>query len=208
MKENRIILTSRGLNCKVGRQAIRRGLKKCIGENYERVFSDLTIMLCTISEYGINKMLMDAAIALGFREENILIWDENISNENKERFECFSVCYVTEGNTFQIMHMMKLTGADKVIKKSVAEGGYYIGASAGAMIAASSIEFASDFDTNFVRLNEFEGLDLLPVELGETAVIPHYDKKQFERWKRNTSSYLLEKYNYIDYIPDTRYKIF
>ena len=208
MDKKRIIVTSRGLNGKVGRRAIKSALKQCLGEKYGEYLADKTIMLCTIEEYGVDELLIESAIALGFQKENIVIWNENISREDKSKFKTFSFCYVSEGNTFQIAQMLRLTGADSVIQKSISQGGFYIGASAGAILAGNSIKFAKDFDTNFVRLTDFEGLNLLPASLGKAVLIPHYNKKQFLRWKKNTPAYLLEEFDYIDYIPDTKYKLF
>lgn len=208
MDDRKIILTSRGLNCKIGREAIKKALRQCIGEEYYDVLSDKSIMLCTMKEYGINGVLEDVVLSMGFVKENIVVWDEQISSEEKAKFDVFSFCYIGEGNTFQIAQMLRITGADSIIEKSVAEGGYYIGLSAGAMLAASSIRFASDFDSNFVRLTDFGGFDLLSKSLGKSVIIPHYNKKQFWRWRKNTPAYMLDQFNYIDYIPDTKYKLF
>ena len=41
------------------------------------------------------------------------------------------------------------TGADKIIKSKLENGGYYIGCSAGAVLATSSIEIASISDKTF-----------------------------------------------------------
>lgn len=208
MEKKRIILTSRGLTHKMGKKVIINNLEKIIGD-YVSFFSDKTIMLCTIKEYGINNILEETAWSLGFKKENVFIWDENrISDENAKYPDEFSVCYVTEGNTFQIADMLKQTGADRIIKESISDGGYYIGASAGALLATSSIEIASDFDLNFTGIKDFTGLNLLPASLGRTAVIPHYNKKQFEKWKKSTPLNILNKYNYIDYIPENGSKTF
>ena len=208
MKNSKIILTSRGLNCETGRQVIKSALKKCLGEEYRNYLADKTIMLCSIKEYGISDILTEAAISLGFNKENIVHWDEAVLPAYKAKFDTFSFCYVSEGNTFQIAHMLRLTGGDSIIRKSVTAGGYYIGASAGAMLATSSIRFAEDFDMNFVRLTDYTGLDLLPETLGKSTIIPHYNKEQFLRWKKNTPEYLLEEFDYIDYISEKKCKLF
>ena len=204
----KIILTSRGLNCEDGRVVIKRAIKKCIGENYKAFLTDKSLMICVIEEYGVNELLINEAVTLGFTRENIVLWDEHVSKEIKASTKTFDFCYVSEGNTFQIAQMLRLTGGDTVIKNSVTAGGFYIGASAGAILATSDFAFAADFDKNFVRLTDFEGLNLLPESLGRTTIIPHYDEAMFERWKSNTPEYRLEEYDYIDCISDRQYKLF
>ena len=86
--------------------------------------------------------------------------------------------------------------------------GFYIGASAGAMLATTSICFAEDFDKNFVGISDLKGLDLLPSTFGKNTLIPHYNKEEFLRWKKNTSIEKLDQFDYIDYITDMGYKLF
>ena len=76
------------------------------------------------------------------------------------------------------------------------------------MIATSSIEFANDFERSSVKMNDYTGLDILPSKLGKTAIIPHYNKEEFGRWKKNTAKNVLDEYNYIDYVPETGYRIY
>lgn len=208
MENKKIILTSHGLNCNVGRQAIKRAFRECIGEKFGEFLVDKNIMLCTIKADGINDLLHDEAVMLGFKEENVVVWDENGLDKIRKGRDKYSFCYVGEGNPFKIMQMLKKTGADIVIKQSVKDGGFYIGASAGAMIATSSIEFANDFEKCPVKVDDYKGLDILPEKLGTTAIIPHYNKHEFMRWKKNTKQKVLDEYSYIDYITETGYKLF
>ncbi|MGN0650407.1 MAG: Type 1 glutamine amidotransferase-like domain-containing protein [Oscillospiraceae bacterium] len=205
MNGKRIILTSKGLNCKQGREIITSALESCPGGNFREYFSDKTIMLCTLCEYEIGELLTDAALALGFRRENIVVWDEYVSKSDMSRFSTYDVCYVSEGNTFQLAQTLRLTGADSVIGRSVSGGGMYIGASAGAILATSGIEYA--LDRNCVMLTDYSGLDILPAELGKTALLPHFDAERFAVWLRE-NEYFAENYDYIDFIPDTEYKLF
>lgn len=202
-----IILTARGLNCSLGRSVINRALIECIGSDFKQFFADKTILLCTIKEYGINELLKNEAHRLGFRKENIEICDEDYCNVKNTTWDCV---YISEGNTFQLANMLKQTHVFTPICNSIRNGGIYIGASAGAMLACSSFEFAADFDRNFTALkgNELNGLDLLPNALGKTALIPHYTKAEFKRWLKNTSPDLLNKYDFIDYIANSQYRLF
>lgn len=204
----KIILTSHGFNCRAGRQAIKRGLKSIYGDNFKQVLKDKTIVLFTMKDYGINKLLKEIAVSFGFLEKNILVWDDEISKEDRELRTTYDYCYCSEGNTFELAHMIRLTGGEQLILNSVKKGGNYIGSSAGAIMACSCIEFAEDFDRNFVRLCDMRGLNILPVELGRTTIIPHYTKRQFLRYCRNTPKWKLEQYDYIEYVPNTGVRIY
>lgn len=67
MGQQKIYLTSRGLNTKLGRRIIGKAL-------FDRDKSGKILMI-TIGEYNINTILRDAAIDLGFLRENIVIYD-------------------------------------------------------------------------------------------------------------------------------------
>lgn len=203
MEKGRIILTSHGLNSKVGKKVIIKALEKIIG-NYREFFFDKTIILCTIEEYCINQILEKEALSLGFQKENITIVDGQAPIKDDNNFD---VSYVSEGNTFQLLDMLQKTGAKDIIIQSVKKGGYYIGASAGAVLATTSIEIAGDFERNFVHINNLHALDILPPSLGKTAIIPHYSKAQLESWKNASRDFKLT-YDYLDFISEKGYKIF
>lgn len=200
----KVILTARGLNCSQGQRAIVRAIKTCIGDDYKKFFSDKTILVCTIKEYGINELLRDQVIKLGFKPENIDLCDgDNLFTS--QNWDCI---YISESNTFQIAEMLRRMEVWEKIKASINSGGLYIGASAGAILATSSIMFASDFDKNFVRLSELDGLDILPKSLGKTTLIPHYNKQQFLRWMKNTPREQISVYDWIGYIANCQFRVF
>ena len=204
----RIILASHGFNCGIERNSIERAMVEAFESTYKTQVSDQTIALFTMSEYEISELLRSVAVELGFKDGNIQIWDEHIPDHVKRGKKAYDWCYVSEGNTFEICNMLRLTGGEGIIKQSMDNGGSYIGASAGVMLASSSIEFAGHFEQNIVGINDFHDFGILPKELGRTMIIPHYTKRQFERYKRNTPKWKLEKYDYITYIPNTGYIIF
>lgn len=90
----------------------------------------------------------------------------------------FDVIWVNGGNTFNLLHWVKKSGFDKVIKKLLKEGKTYVGLSAGSIIACPTIEVAlwkGMDDLSVVNLNSFEGLDLV-----DFYVFVHYSDK----WKK------------------------
>ena len=204
----KVILTSHGLNCQLGRTALRKGLKVAIGKEFQSELEFQSIVLFTMKDYGINNLLREVAIRFGFRNENIVVWDEEVLYGSKKLDKLYDWSYVSEGNIFELKQMLRITGGERIILDSVNAGGSYIGASAGAILATTSIVFAQDFDRNSVGVDDFHGLDLLPACLGKTTVVPHYTKREFGRWKRNTPKEQLSKFDYIDYIPNTGYRVF
>ena len=94
------------------------------------------------------------------------------------------IVLVAGGNTFYLMEKLKESGADKVIKEFVKNGGVYIGSSAGSIICCPTIEGAKEFDDPSLapKLNNFDGMGIF-----KDVIIPHTHKeKYFERVKRAT----------------------
>lgn len=71
---------------------------------------------------------------------------------------------------------MKRTGADKLIINEVNKGKFYIGESAGAIIAAPNIEYVSAMDSKKAapNLKEYSGLGLI-----DFYVVPHFQNRGF-----------------------------
>lgn len=185
----RLILTSYGLTSIVGRKLIQNELAKDGDLREKRIF------LFHEPYYSIERPLLNACLSMGFKEENIIFSGQQRSDEDLLTVD---YVYITEGNTFEIMSLLREHGLVEVIKKAVENGATYIGASAGAMITGNSIEEALSFDRNFVCLDDFTGLGLLD----GTVVIPHYTKKELNRYIRNTPG-MKVRYKHIYSIPNT-----
>jgi dipeptidase E len=94
----------------------------------------------------------------------------------------FDVYYVCGGNTFYILNRLRKTNLDKVILKAIEDSKFYIGVSAGSIIAGPSIEAASigEGDVNDIEINDLTGFNMVPFH-----VSPHYtenDKKDVEEF--------------------------
>lgn len=180
--KSKLVLTSYGLTTEIGRKLIGKELN-----GYD--VSDKKIFLFHEPHYSIEPMLIKACLDMGFKKENIILSGQQKSN--KEVLEC-DIYYCTEGNTFEVLSLMRERGLDSVIKEGF-EGGnkIYIGASAGAAIAGVSIEEIRDFDRNFVGMVDFEGLSLF-----DGIIIPHYTKTQLKSYIENSPG-IEDKYNVI-----------
>lgn len=92
------------------------------------------------------------------------------------------IVLVAGGDTFYLMEKLRESGADKVIKDFINDGGIYVGSSAGSIVCCPTIEGAEEFDNPGLapNLKNFNGMNIF-----NEVVIPHTHKeKYFERVKR------------------------
>lgn len=163
-----VVLTSKGLNTRSGVMVIKRALSVL----KRPVCADTILLICP-DDYPVHERIINACKEIGFVDENIVL----SCNELKDEF-IPSICYVTEGNTFEVLDYMRKRGLDERVKDCVNRGGIYIGSSAGAMIASKEVSLAKDFDSNFVGMVDFQALGLL----GNIEVVPHYTFEQLQKF--------------------------
>ena len=146
---SKLILTSYGLTSKVGRELISKELKK--DENLE----NKKIFLFHEPYFSIADMLVDVCVKIGFKRENIFLVGGKDSISYARRADYI---YITEGNTFEILALLREYSLEEPIKEAVENGATYIGASAGAMLAGVDIEEASCMDRNHIMLKNFKSI--------------------------------------------------
>ena len=183
----RLILTSYGLTTVIGRELIRRKLKRDGNLEQRKNF------LFQEPHYSVEKMLVEACVMLGFQRENVILSGQQSTKDDLTKMDYI---YVTEGNTFEVLSLIRERNLVSVFREAFTNGATYIGASAGAMIAGSSIEEAKSFDLNFVRMTEYEGLGLF-----DGIIIPHYTKSELERYVKNSPG-IEDKYSTILYVEN------
>jgi len=118
---------------------------------------------------------------LGVNEQNIktLSLDSEVSYGEVAGFD---VMYVCGGNTFYLLHRIRETGFDDIIRKFVEAGKVYVGVSAGSILLGPSIGSADTADKNDIGIKDATGLGLV-----DFVVFPHYCKKErqtFEKLKK------------------------
>ncbi len=177
---SKLIFVSHGLNTSLGREIIGKELKK------DKDIPLKTILLVSVPGYEIDEILIKACKALGFAEENIVL------SSGLKKGVHFDYCYVTEGQTFEVVDYMRKNGLFEIVQDAVRDGAVYIGASAGAIIAGSDWALASDFDSNYLGITDFTGLKLY-----DGIILPHYEPDERERYIQNTESYRIERYKKI-----------
>ncbi len=114
--------------------------------------------------------------ALGFQKKNIYV-----ANYFDPAPFCnldIDIIYISGGNTFGMMKLIRDAGFDKAIVNYVQNGVVYIGGSAGAHIATADISHIAKYDRDTFGLTDFSGLGLY-----NGILICHYTedrKKDFE----------------------------
>jgi dipeptidase E len=99
----------------------------------------------------------------------------NISEEKDlSGLQEYDIYYVCGGNTFYILDRLRKTNLDKVILSAVEEDKFYVGVSAGSIIACADIEVAGigEGDENDINLSDLSGFNLVPFHIS-----PHYTKR-------------------------------
>lgn len=143
--------------------------------------SDLTVVFIpTAADVYENKSFVDddrnKLSELGFK-----ILDINIANKTEEilqeQLKDVDVIFVAGGNTFYLLEKTLASGFDKIARKLVENGKYYIGSSAGSVLAGLSIEPVKLLDdpSKAQNLKSFEGLKLI-----DKIILPHYGNEKYQ----------------------------
>lgn len=118
------------------------------------------------------------AAMLGFKEENIYIFDEEKPNELLGL--TFGYIVVLGGNTLRLLKKVREFHLDTFIKEQVSSGAIYLGFSAGAYLACDDIEYVKHFDYNdgFITDDNFHALGLT-----DKYLLCHFDYRGEEEIK-------------------------
>lgn len=98
---------------------------------------------------------------------DIRMWTE-LTEIDSTTLTAVSAVYIGGGNTYRLLHELRQTGMDRLLREFVAEGGVLYGGSAGAIVCGETIETTSD--ENHVNLSDTTGLGFLP----DTDIWCHY----------------------------------
>ena len=118
----------------------------------------------------------------GYEVENfdVSIFSEEIA---KEKLSEAKTVFISGGNTFYLLQELKRKNLTSYLKERIENGLLYIGESAGSVIAAPDIEYASIVDdkTLATELDDYTGLDLV-----DFYIVPHFEEEPFVESSRNT----------------------
>lgn len=114
--------------------------------------------------------------ALGWKKSDVVMWTD-LSGKKFENLAPFAGIYIGGGNTFYLLHQLRISGFDKLLLQFIQSNKPIYGGSAGAIIFGKSIAtagFGKDSDSNDVGLKNFSGLNLLQ----GFSVQCHYEQEQ------------------------------
>ena len=118
----------------------------------------------------------------GYEVENfdVSIFSEEIA---KEKLSQAKTVFISGGNTFYLLQELKRKNLTSYLKERIENGLLYIGESAGSVIAAPDIEYASIVDdkTLATELDDYAGLNLV-----DFYIVPHFEEEPFVESSRNT----------------------
>lgn len=162
----KLIFTSYGLTTRQGRELIGEEIAK------EQDIRRKKIFLFHEPFFSTECLLRRACRDIGFEEHNITF--SGYQNANQDLLD-MDYIYVGSGNTFEILALLRERNLTDLIREAVEMGSTYIGASAGVIIAGSSVEEAVRIDRNAIGMTDFQGLSLF-----QGIILPHYSEEEVE----------------------------
>ena len=119
---------------------------------------------------------------IGYEVDN---FDISVFSEKtvKEKLSKAEIIFISGGNTFYLLQELKRKNLISCLKERIENGLLYIGESAGSVIAAPDIEYASVIDDKTVatELDDYAGLNLV-----DFYIVPHFEEEPFVEGSRNT----------------------
>ena len=188
---NKLIFTSHGLTNPIGRRLIKNELLAGKSD-----LKDKKIFVFHEPYYFLHDYHIEVLLDMGFQKENIIMSGPNINI--KDVFDA-DIYYVTEGNTFEVLDLLRKRNIDTLLQECFKhDGKLFIGCSAGAAIAGISVEEIQDFERNYVKMTNYTALGLF-----DGIIIPHYTKKELARYIKNSPG-IENKYKQILSVANTR----
>ena len=118
----------------------------------------------------------------GYEVENfdVSVFSEEIA---KEKLSEAKIVFISGGNTFYLLQELKRKNLITYLNERIENGLLYIGESAGSVIAAPDIEYASIVDdkTLATELDDYTGLNLV-----DFYIVPHFEEEPFVESSRKT----------------------
>ena len=111
----------------------------------------------------------------GYKVENfdISAFPEEVAKEKLLEAE---IVFISGGNTFYLLQELKKKNLISYLKERIGKGLIYIGESAGSVITAPNIEYASVMDDKTLaeELDDYNGLNLV-----DFYIVPHFEEEPF-----------------------------
>lgn len=161
----KLFLTSKVFGNKIASQKLRESLSFNI-ETAKILF----IPTALGDEYPCDRYFNEL-LEFGFKKENIIIFNEK--ETNKYINLNIDVIYISGGNTFTLVKLIKECGFDKEISKYIEAGVTCICRSAGTHLMTKNIEHILHFDENKIGVTDFNTMGIL-----DGIIFCHYDESR------------------------------
>lgn len=133
---------------------------RAICDNLGKPIEDCRVLFFPNERYTEEKIRKGVYVTrlerFGFSRENIYV--AGYRNLTPYLNLDIDAVYISGGNTFATMKLIRDAGFDKAITDYVRKGVIYIGGSAGAHIACADISHVTCYDENSVGLTDLDGL--------------------------------------------------
>ena len=158
-------------------------VKKFLDKNTESKKILFIPTAANVEEYKNYMYLTEKAFEdIGYEVDN---FDVSVFSEKtvKEKLAKAEIIFISGGNTFYLLQELKRKNLITYLKERIENGLLYIGESAGSVIAAPDIEYASVIDDKTVatELDDYTGLNLV-----DFYIVPHFEEEPFVESSRNT----------------------
>jgi len=110
---------------------------------------------------------------VGYKKVDFL----DVEFDDPQRLFEYQFIYLNGGNPFYLLHHLKRSGADNILKKMYKNGTFVAGGSAGASVFCSDLQIVSHFAPEYELeiSNDFSALNFLPF-----AVLPHANRYRIQ----------------------------
>lgn len=141
-----------------------------------------------------------------FRGMGFKIRDVDLKKMNEKKLEKelqnINIIYVSGGNVFYLLDLVRKSGFDKIIYKLLDKGIIYAGGSAGATLAGTTIELVKWLDIDDPKtvphLKNYQGLGLV-----DFIVLPHHESKEYRtQYKKMFREYKMKNQKIIKLTDD------
>lgn len=164
-----------GLREALAREILKRGTKVAYVSSSPQT-GDWPYYQSTIADYS--------AISPDIKVDYFDLSDA-FTDEMLAELSAYAAIYLSGGNTFTFMDSARKRGLQTILEQHLANGGVLIGASAGSIMCAPSIEIAKFGDENEVGMTDFSGFGFVDFEfhphfvgtMEEKELLCEYQKK-------------------------------
>ena len=135
----------------------------------------------------------------GFSVEKYTITGKN-QKEIAEKLKIVGSVCVGGGNTYYLLHQVRKSGFDQVITEFVKNGLIYIGASAGSLLAGTTVETSLDNPEVVPELTDYKGLNLIDV-----SIRTHWGNMEMQNRYRREMDRLYDMKQKMIFLRDNQY---